>query len=399
MHIHLDLVGGISGDMFVAALLDTFPDLREELLVNLKSLENLRQVKTEINPYNDGILTGTQFIVKDENKAHPHRSYKSIKTDLENSSLSDRITRRAVGIFSELAQAEGKVHGKNPADVQFHEVGAWDSIADIVSAAFLIEELNVSSWSVSPIPLGSGRVRTAHGFLPVPAPATSILLENYPVFDDGIKGERVTPTGAVILKYLNPATKKPAIPMVLVKSGYGFGTGKFENISNVLRVMVLDDVPADEEAPNEMTAEINFEIDDQTAEDLAVGIDHLRNFGGVLDVIQAPVFGKKGRLATHIQVLASLDKIEQVINECFNETTTIGVRWHKVYRKVLSRRMQSFRTEDQNVFVKSVSRPGNIITAKTDIEGVSSVKTWFARDEQRTAAENHVKNKNSKNDE
>lgn len=399
MHIHLDLVGGISGDMFVAALLDTFPDLQEKLLADLKSLECLRQISSDVIGYNDGILTGTRFIVKNGNENHQHRAYKSIKNDLENSSLNDKITQRAIGIFSELAQAEGKVHGKNPEEVQFHEVGAWDSMADIVSAAFLIEKLNVSSWSVSPIPLGSGRVQTAHGSLPVPAPATSILLENFQVFDDGIEGERVTPTGAAILKHLNPTTKKPAIPMRLVKSGYGFGTGKFPNISNVLRVIVLENiVQAYDETPNEMTAEINFEIDDQTAEDLAMGIDHLRNFDGVLDVIQAPVFGKKGRLATHIQVLASLDKVEQVINECFNETTTIGVRWHKVYRKVLPRQMQSVRIEDQDVFVKSVSRPGNIMTAKTDIEGVSGVKTWFARDKKRAAAGNYMKDKNSKND-
>ncbi len=396
MHIHLDLVGGISGDMFVAALLDTFPDLQKELLVNLKNPDSLRQIKTEVIRYNDGVLTGMRFIVKNRDKDPHHRSFQSIKNDLGSSDLDDKVAQRAISIFWELAKAEGKVHGKNPEEVQFHEVGAWDSIADIVSAAFLIEKLNVSSWSVSPIPLGSGRVQTAHGSLPIPAPATAILLENFPVFDDGVEGERVTPTGAAILKHLNPAAKKPAIPMRLVKSGYGFGTGKFLNISNVLRVMVLDDVPADEEAPNEMTADINFEIDDQTAEDLAVGIDHIRNFDGVLDIIQAPVFGKKGRLATHIQVLASLDKVEQVINECFNETTTIGVRWHKVYRKVLPRQMQSVRIEDQDIFIKSVNRPGDVVTAKADIKGVSKVKTWYARDKKRTDAENCVKDKNRK---
>ena len=202
MHIHLDLVGGISGDMFVAALLDTFPDLQKELLVNLKNPDSLRQIKTEVIRYNDGVLTGMRFIVKNREKDPHHRSFQSIKNDLGSSDLDDKVAQRAISIFWELAKAEGKVHGKNPEEVQFHEVGAWDSIADIVSAAFLIEKLNVSSWSVSPIPLGSGRVQTAHGSLPIPAPATAILLENFPVFDDGVEGERVTPTGAAILKHL-----------------------------------------------------------------------------------------------------------------------------------------------------------------------------------------------------
>ncbi len=388
MHIHLDLVGGISGDMFVAALLDAFPDLEEELLSNLSSLDSLRQIEAEIIPYDDGVLTGKQFIVKNGKEDHHHRSYESIKRDLEDSSLDDRIVRRATAIFWELAQAEGKVHGKDPREVQFHEVGAWDSIADIVSAAFLIEKLAVGSWSVSPIPLGSGRVETAHGSLPVPAPATLILLENFPVFDDGLPGERVTPTGAAIIRNLNPATKKSSLPMRLIKSGYGFGSKAFPNLSNLLRVVAFDDTGGENDSIlREELAEIVFELDDQTAEDLSVGIDHLRETEGVIDIIQAPVFGKKGRIFFHVQILAKPECVEQVIERCFKETTTIGVRWHKVYRRVLPRKIQSVTMEDREVRVKVVTRPGNTVTAKTEIDDVSDVKTFHERNRIRTKTE------------
>jgi len=397
MHIHLDLVGGISGDMFVAALLDAFPDLQAELLTSLKRLDSLRQIKTEIVPYDDGTLTGLRFVVENGNEEHSHRSYETIRNELEKSSLDDKIIRRTMAIFWELAQAEGKVHGKDPLEIRFHEVGAWDSIADIVSAAFLIEKLAVNNWSISPIPLGSGRVQTAHGSLPVPAPATLILIENFPVFDDGLPGERVTPTGAAIIKHLNPETKPPDRPMRLVKSGYGFGSKAFPNLSNLLRVVIFDDAGQnDNEILHEEIAEIVFEIDDQTAEDLSVGIEHLRKSEGVIDIIQAPVFGKKGRIAFHVQILAKPENVEQVIKECFKETTTIGVRWHKVYRRILRRNFQSVAGEDREVRVKVVTRPDNVVTAKTDIEEVAKVKTFHARNKIRTKAESDIIGKKDK---
>ena len=143
-----------------------------------------------------------------------------------------RRARRAIAIFAVLAEAEGRVHGIAPAEVSFHEVGAWDSIMDIVAAAALIEDIGAAGWSTTPVPLGSGRVRSAHGDLPVPTPATALLLEGLEVFDDGRPGERVTPTGAAILRHLMPGQGLPRRRLRLGRVGHGFGTKRFAGISN-----------------------------------------------------------------------------------------------------------------------------------------------------------------------
>ena len=195
--------------------------------------------------------------------------------------------------------------------MSFHELGGWDSIADIVGAAALIASLPGATWSVSTLPLGRGRTKTAHGLLPVPSPAASRLLEGYEFVDDGLAGERVTPTGAAILKHVNATQSTQRVPRRLLRSGYGFGTKVFRGISNVLRVLVFEDVPA--EAGTDRVVLIAFEVDDQSPEDLAIALDHVRAQPAVLDVVQMPAFGKKGRMAAHIQVLAQPEGAEQVI--------------------------------------------------------------------------------------
>jgi uncharacterized protein (TIGR00299 family) protein len=279
------------------------------------------------------------------------------------------VRDRAIAIFTGLAEAEAAVHGVAVDEVHFHELADWDSVADIVGAASLIEALGASSWSTGPLPLGRGRVVTRHGPLPVPAPATAHLLRGLAVHDDGIAGERVTPTGAAILRHLQPTAGLPAGPWRLLSTGHGFGTRVLSGISNVLRVVTYERVESGRS--DERVAVIAFEIDDQSAEELAVGLEALRAAPGVLDVVQLPAFGKKGRLATQIQLLARPERLDAVIDRCFAETTTIGLRWRIETRAVLAREVVSVAAPDREVAVKVVTRPDGGRTAKAEVDQVA----------------------------
>ncbi|TGO02564.1 hypothetical protein PN36_23140, partial [Candidatus Thiomargarita nelsonii] len=297
MHIHLDPVGGIAGDMFVSSIIDAFPHLEEPLYNTIKKLDIPSEIEIAVKPYTDGILTGKRFQVdgfKDEHHSH----FPSIQNRILKAKLSTETTERSIEIFRILALAEAEVHGTSVDQVAFHEVGAWDSIIDIVSAAFLISSLSVKSWSIGELPLGKGLVSSAHGMLPIPAPAVVSILSGYPVYSDNIKGERVTPTGAAIVKHLSPDFNYASLR--LKNHGHGFGSKRLPNMSNILRCLVFDYSTHNDES----IALVNFEIDDQSPEDLAVGLDHLRELDGVIDISQNMLMMKKNRVATGIQILA-----------------------------------------------------------------------------------------------
>ena len=188
MHYHLDPVGGVAGDMFVAALLDMEPDSTAATLAAIRDSGLDPSVAVSHDDFNDGVLTGSRFTVGKPECTHHHAHWSAIKKNLSDSALSPAVTDRAIAIFADLAEAEAKVHNKAVSDVAFHEVGAWDSIADIVAAAYLIESLGPCTWSIGPIPIGKGRVKTEHGLLPVPAPATVLLLYGFEFIDDGFSG-------------------------------------------------------------------------------------------------------------------------------------------------------------------------------------------------------------------
>ena len=371
MHIHLDLLGGISGDMFIGAMLDCFPQRIDTLsgLVDAAGFSDLVELHCEET--NDGVLTGTRFkvVAAGDAQNHGHRHYADIRKILCASSLDESTKKSALGIFQLLAQAEAKVHGNEIEKVAFHEIGAWDSIADIVCAASLISSSDVSSWSVSRLPLGKGQVSTAHGQLPVPAPATSLLLQGFEFFDDGIEGERITPTGAAILKYLEPASAVPD-GATLHHSGFGFGSRKFPGISNVLRLLVFDTDKA-VGWDSDQVLQLEFEVDDQTAEELAVALEQIRAHEGVIDVLQFSVFGKKGRQSTSIRVLA-MPKIEQALSECcFNVTSTLGIRRQLTTRSILRRSQLLVRHGGKEYRVKVAMRPGGV-TAKVEMDDLSA---------------------------
>jgi uncharacterized protein (TIGR00299 family) protein len=294
---------------------------------------------------------------------------------LQGCALTPAVRDSAIGIFSALAEAEAKVHGKTIDTVSFHELGEWDSIADIVGAAYLIDALSAgdtvaASWSVSTLPLGRGRVKTAHGMLPVPAPATVLLLEGFEFADDGLEGERVTPTGAAILRHLGCTQMAARRARRLLRTGIGFGTRTFPGISNVLRVLAFEEVS--EHRGSDEIVQVQFEVDDQTPEDLAIGLDKLRAHPSVLDVLQTPGFGKKGRMTLHIQLLAEVADMEAVFDACFSETTTLGLRFQVMQRRKLARSSTTVEAAGRQMRVKIAERPGRK-TAKVEADDLLNV--------------------------
>lgn len=305
-----------------------------------------------------------------------------------SSGLDKAVLDHAIGIFSVLADAEGRVHGV-PADaVAFHEVGAADSIADIVAAAVLIDMIGTASWSVSALPLGAGRIHTAHGIMPVPAPATVLLLDGFDMLDDGIPGERVTPTGAAILRYLKDTGMFANRPNGrLVGSGVGFGTKTLPGTSNCVRVLLIEEAPTAEPGnAHRSLGVIAFEVDDQSGEDLAAGLDRIRAVDGVHDIVQMAAIGKKGRMAVHVQVLAAPAALAEVTAACFRETTTIGLRTHLVEGRALRRRVAHTVVEGKPVDVKLVERPDGR-TGKAESDHLLALPGHATRTQLRRQAE------------
>jgi hypothetical protein len=398
MHLHLDAVGGVAGDMFIAAMLDAFPEHRETMLAAVRAAGLPPEVRCEVVEHRDHALTGLRFRVDDPHD-HEHRHahahglehhhdetpFALIRDRLRAAPLAPAVREGAIGIFTLLAQVEGRIHGMPTEQVSFHELGGWDSIADIVGAAALIEAVGAASWSVSTLPLGAGRTKTAHGMLPVPSPAATALLAGYEFADDGLQGERITPTGAAILRHVGATQRRERTARRLLRAGYGFGTSTFAGLSNVLRVLAYENV--EQVSAQDRVAQIAFEVDDQTPEDLAIGLDRLRAHPAVLDVLQAPAFGKKGRMVVHVQVLARPEAVDDVAAACFGETATLGLRWQIVERRVLPRRQHSAESGGRMLRVKVAERPG-APTAKAESDDLISLTGGReARESARRAAE------------
>ncbi|OWJ59084.1 LarC family nickel insertion protein [Inquilinus limosus] len=397
MELHLDPVGGLAGDMFIAALLDLFPEHEAGLRDSLARTGGLLAgVTARLAPHNDGVLAGRRFLVERPGGAgakngnhHDHVAWRRIREGLEASALDPAVRDHAVAIFRHLAEAEARVHGVAAEAVSFHEVGAWDSIADIVGAAHLIAAAGATRWTVGAVPLGSGRVRTAHGPLPVPAPATALLLQGFAVIDDGVDGERVTPTGAAILRYLCDTARPSLRPRIMGSTGIGFGARILRGMSNCVRVLRFDPVDDAPGLDTDAVLVVECEIDDQSGEELALALDRLRAHPAVLDAVQAPVFGKKGRMMAHLRLLARPEARDEILRLCFAETTTIGLRHSVQARAVLPRRMVEVEAEGRTVRVKAVDRPGGR-TAKAEADDVADLDGHKERRARRRAAEDAV---------
>ncbi len=360
-HLHLDPVGGIAGDMFAAALLDLAPEFDPASLLEAIGLPATIRVHRETA--RERGFAGSRLAISGE-APPPAIGANELLTFVDTSRLPTSVRARTLDMLERLAVAEAAVHGLTVAEVHFHELASWDSLIDLSLAAGLVEALGISSSSIGPLPLGGGTVASAHGALPVPAPATAQLLRGFRFIDDGIGGERVTPTGAAILAHLEPQPTVPA-SATLLATGAGFGTRRLPDRANQLRAMLF--APLDSKARADHVALIRFEIDDQTGEDLAIGLDRIRATDGVLDVVAWPVFGKKGRIASAVQVLAEPAAMNRIIDACFSQTTTIGLRHELVLRSVLERAA----TTVEGLPAKEVIRPGGQRTRKVEADALA----------------------------
>ena len=347
---YFDCPSGASGDMIMAACLDAgLPlELLREALAGLPvtgyRLETERVMKQG--------LTATRFHVRIEPQHH-HRHWSDIRDMIAGSTLSPAVQDLSQAVFRRLALAEGRIHGRDPETVHFHEVGAVDSIIDVVGAAVAWEHFGLPGVIVSPLPLGSGFIDSAHGRLPLPAPATLALLEGAPTYGSGIEAELVTPTGAALLTEL-AGEFGPRPAMTAEVTGLGAGARDLPDRPNILRLTLgRSDAASDRERLT--VAETN--IDDLNPEILPYVMDRLLS-AGALDVWCTPILMKKGRPAHTLSLLCRPAELQTLTDIVLAETTTLGVRAYTVERACLPRESQSVSTPLGPALVKTVIRNG-----------------------------------------
>jgi uncharacterized protein (TIGR00299 family) protein len=340
---YFDAFSGISGDMTVGALLDAGADW-QVLEAALKSLQldaTFRLYKTKRR----GIAASKFCVDFTEQKKHRHLPH--IEKIIQGGDLSAKAKSNALAVFQRLGEAEAQTHDMPIEKVHFHEVGAVDSICDVVGACVALDSLNVSEVHCSRINVGSGTVETQHGTLPVPAPATSLLLKDKPIFSAGPQTELTTPTGAALVTTL--ASHFGGLPAMQLKAqGFGAGDKEFPGQANVLRVLIGQRTSA-AEVTSVSILEAN--IDDSTPQVLGYAMERLLE-AGALDVTLTPIHMKKNRAATMISVISAPELVEQLAAVLFAETSTLGLRIVQAERRVLARQIAEVETSFGKVRMK-----------------------------------------------
>ena len=366
--LYFDCFSGISGDMTLGAFLDLGLPL-EELRRALGSL-TIEGWEVAVERVVRGGIAACKFTVLETTGTpggrvhdHGHRTLADITRLIERSALSAEGRRKATSLFERLAQVEADIHQTSVEQVHLHEVGAMDSIVDVVGAVFAFDWLAADRVVASPLNVGRGTVRMAHGMLPVPAPATAKLLEGVPIYASGPEMERVTPTGALLASgYVQQFGSLPA--MRVERIGYGAGDRDPGGQPNVLRAMVGT---ADGAADLERVLVIACEIDDMNPQIFGVVMDQLLA-AGALDVYYAPVQMKKNRPATLVTVIARPADRDALAGILFRETTTIGLRYQELDRERLARESVSVETPLGSVRIKIARRGGAIMNASPEFE-------------------------------
>lgn len=300
----------------------------------------------------------------DEHQHHSHRKASTILDMINNSKLPIRVKERSLAVFQAIAEAEGKVHGMDPKEVHFHEVGAMDSIIDIIGVCLALESLNVSKVIASPVPTGHGKIMIAHGLYPIPAPATAELLKGVPLADFHVQGELTTPTGAGFLKAL--ASEYAHMPPLTIENiGYGAGKKDFEH-PNVLRAILFNDI---ENQQREKVVVLECQLDDSTGEALGYVMEKILE-KGALDVYFTPVSMKKSRPGVLITILTKEAKASVLEELLLRETSTFGVRRSEWSRRILTREFKTIETIYGNIVVKIGILEGEIIKVSPEYEDV-----------------------------
>jgi uncharacterized protein (TIGR00299 family) protein len=392
---YLDCFSGISGDMFLGALVDAgvSPTLLEDTVAALDigaRLETSRVMRsgisaTKVDVYANGEKDLPREVFQDQQThAHSHdhsnshghadsherghmhdhgRSLAKICEIIGKSAIRSTAKTTAIKIFEALGQAEAEIHNTSIEQVHFHEVGAVDAMVDIVCAAVGAESLAIDEWICSPLNVGGGTVKCAHGTLPVPAPATLRLLQDAPVYSSGPQVELVTPTGAAIVKMLT--SRFAAFPtMKIENAGYGAGTRDFPQHPNLLRLTIGEaadkpDANSSTHASNENIMVLEANLDDLSPQVLAYAMERLLA-EGALDVFSVPVQMKKSRPGALLTVLAKTEDADRLTKTIFAETTTLGVRRREEQRQTLSRRWETVHTTWGPVRIKIANMNGSV---------------------------------------
>ena len=356
--LYFDIIGGISGDMTLASLLDLGVP-KEIFLQELNKLNMDNEFEIEIDyKYENGIKgTKVNVITKEQ---HCHRNLIDVYDIIDNSRLNNNIKERAKEIFMIVAKAEAKVHGTTIDKIHFHEVGAIDSIVDIVGSCILLDLLNIDKVYSTSVPLGSGFIQCAHGVIPAAAPATVEILKNIPVKFNHVKGECTTPTGAAIIKTICDEFIDE-LDFNTKKIGYGVGHKKFEK-PNILRVAL-----AQEDEHNEVVYEIVANIDDMSSEIYSYLFEKIMD-EGALDVFTESIFMKKNRPAYKISILTKKKDLNKFIKLLLTETSTFGVRYKEYNRAKLDRKFIEVDTIYGKVKVKLGYYNNKLIKLKPEYE-------------------------------
>lgn len=361
--LYYDCFSGISGDMNLAAMIELGVDIGY-LEEGIRALGLDEDVRLEVRRDARKGITGTKIDVIALD-SHHSRTYTDIVELITRSSLPDRVKERSIDIFTRLGRAEASVHGTTLEEVHFHEVGALDSIVDIVGAALCFERLGVDRVISSPVQVGGGMVRCAHGTFPVPAPATAELLKGIPVRSGAVQSETTTPTGAAILASLVDEFTD-TIELTIDVVGYGLGTKDLE-IPNVLRACLCHDDTAGGiwAIGHAMMAECN--IDDMNPEQYEHLSDKLFE-AGAADVFYTPIIMKKGRPATKVGVLYDRDRERDILSVVFKESTTLGIRTHSVTKHMLDRTYGIVHTPYGDITVKMAYMGDECVHMKPEYE-------------------------------
>jgi pyridinium-3,5-bisthiocarboxylic acid mononucleotide nickel chelatase len=363
---YFDCFSGISGDMVLGALVDAGADLRA-IEAELRKL-GLEGWSISAEKVKRGAISATHVNVVTE-EGHHHRGLSIILQRIEKAGLPPRAADRATRIFTRLAEAEAKVHAMPVEQVHFHEVGAVDSIVDIVGACIGFELLGLDDFTCSAMDVGSGTVMTAHGLLPVPAPATTELLTGIPVHASGVKKELVTPTGAAIATTLSSSYGEiPAMTMKAV--GYGAGTADLKEKANVLRILIGERAAASlggDAGWDLPVSVIEANLDDMNPQVYGYLVDKALA-AGALDIYSTAAQMKKNRPGMVVTILCEPSNEGRMMDLLFRETTTIGIRTHQAMRKTLERDFVRVSTEWGDVRIKISRMAGAIVNAAPEFE-------------------------------
>lgn len=354
--LKLEPFSGVSGDMFLGALCKITGAF--DLLRKLPETLGLPGVEIQLQKVERGQITCNKVNISYPEQ-NEHRHMYQISEIINGSHLDRKIKDMSLGIFKLLAEAEAEVHGTTVDKVHFHEVGAVDAIIDIVGASLLLSLIDYDRVISSPICTGSGTVDCSHGRMPVPAPATEILLRGMPCYASDIKTELTTPTGASILKFLNPDFEN--IPVAIEKTGYGAGDKDFEVQANCVRVSVGNSF-SDKESANKVHSDetiwvIHANIDDMVGEYLGEDLQKTLFAGGAFEVNLQAVQMKKSRPGVKLEVLCHEDNLKYLIDLVLEETSTIGVRYFRAHRSILPRFIQLLDTPLGPIKFKCVKTP------------------------------------------